>query len=66
MKTLVDVDRELLDEAKMILGEPTLTATITAALTMVVRNARAHDTLNYFAELPPEDRQAMLDARDHW
>ena len=64
VKTLLDIDRELLEQAKNILAQPTLAATVTEALERVVRQYGHEHAVQMFAELPDEVRDRMGRARD--
>lgn len=58
MRTVMDVDRDLLVEAQQVLGQPSLTATINEALRLAVqerRDTRARSRRAFF------DRMAGLD-----
>jgi Arc/MetJ family transcription regulator len=62
-RTVLDVDRDLLKEAKRILAQPSLTATINEALRRVVAEEAHRQLLEHFAEMDDEQRQDLAAAR---
>jgi hypothetical protein len=65
-RTVLDVDRDLLNEAKDILRQPTLTATINEALRLVVARAARERLMDDLANMDDDSRAAMAGARDQW
>ena len=65
-RTLLDIDRDLLEQAKEVLGEPTFTATVNTALRQVIA-ARAHEEfIQEMSALDDEQRDAMRAAKAAW
>ena len=61
--TTIDLDRELVDEARQILGTSTTTDTVHAALAEVVRGRRRLGLLDLRPALTLEDLNAMRSHR---
>ena len=57
--TTIDLDRELVDEARQVLGTTTATDTIHAALAEVVRSRRRMAVLELYPALTLADLDAM-------
>lgn len=65
-KTLLDLDRELLAAAKEILGQPTLTATVTEALRQVVADRAWTGFVDSLAAMDDDQVEALREARNQW
>jgi hypothetical protein len=66
-KATITVDRAKLDEARAVLGAPTASAAIDAALTEVIARARLRRDLEAYARTRPNDEEAALaDVRPDW
>jgi Arc/MetJ family transcription regulator len=63
-RTVLDVDRELLAQAKDILGEPTLTATVNTALRRVVAERAQRDLIAWVDGMDDEQHEVLATARD--
>lgn len=62
-KTLIDVDRDLVEQARKILGQPSMVATIREALARVVRENDRSEFFSEMANLDDDERAAMRAAR---
>lgn len=58
-KTLVDIDRDLVEQARKILGQPSMVATIREALRLVVAEDAHRWLVDHFADLDDEQRAAL-------
>lgn len=65
-KRLIDVDDELLDRARAVLGTETMKDTVNGALAVAVAERRQHvrEALDYFAQRGREG--ALSDRADAW
>jgi Arc/MetJ family transcription regulator len=63
-KTLVDLDRGLLDQVQQILKQPSMAATIREALARVVRQRVYEEFLDEMANLDDDERVAMTQVRN--
>jgi Arc/MetJ family transcription regulator len=62
-KTLVDIDRDLLDDAMKATGAKTIKETVTSALREAVATAAANEWIEYLKALDPQEREAMYNVR---
>lgn len=65
-RTLLDIDRDLLEAAKVALGQPTFTATVTEALKRAVAGQAWQRFLSDLPELDDEQIDAIKEARNRW
>lgn len=65
-RTVLDIDRELLAEARQVLGTSTITETVNRALAEVVAAQQREEFLGFLASRSEEDLAAAADARVGW
>jgi Arc/MetJ family transcription regulator len=63
-RTLLDIDRDLLEQAKAILGEQTFTATVNEALRRVVAVRAQQQLIDWVTEMDDEQHEVLATARD--
>jgi len=52
MRTNIDIDDKLIEEARRLTGLPTKKAIVEAALEEMIRRARQREVADYFGKLP--------------
>lgn len=52
MRTNIDIDDKLIDEARRLTGLPSKKAIVEAALEEMIRRARQREVADYFGKLP--------------
>jgi succinyl-CoA synthetase beta subunit len=65
-RTVLDINRELLDEARQVLGTSTITETVNRALAEVVAAQQREAFLGFLASRSEEDFVAARDSRAGW
>jgi Arc/MetJ family transcription regulator len=65
-RTVLNINRELLEEARQMLGTSTITDTVNRALAEVVAARKRAGFLDFLASRSEEDFAAALDSRAGW